>query len=294
MNISGYFAKLFVAGVMGILLATSVYAQDKPLTLKVYTGSENGFLVTSTLVMGEKDAILIDGQFNFSNAHRVVADVLESGRVLRTVYVTHAHPDHYFGLDVIKRAFPQARLVAKAYTVAELKKTAQKKIDTWSPRLGTNGPKAVAIPDLLAQDFLELEGRRLEVIGPVQGDDGKNSVLWIPSIKALVAGDTVFGGVHAWTADSNAEQRKTWIKTLDRLEAMAPQTVVPGHYRAGTPMDASAIRYTRDYLQAFDQTAATATNGAELIAALRKRFPDATLGAALEIGAKVNKGEMKW
>ena len=294
MKIPGCSAKLFVAGVMGILLATSVYAQDKPLTLKVYTGDENGFLVTSTLVMGEKDAILIDGQFNFSNAHRVVADVLESGRALRTVYVTHAHPDHYFGLDVIKRAFPQARLVAKAYTVAELKKTAQKKIDTWSPRLGANGPKAVAIPDLLAQDFLELEGRRLEVIGPVQGDDGKNSVVWIPSIKALVAGDTVFGGVHAWTADSNAEQRKTWIKTLDRLEAMAPQTVVPGHYRAGTPMDASAIRYTRDYLQAFDQAAASAANGTELIAALRKRFPDATLGAALEIGAKVNKGEMKW
>jgi len=294
MKIPGCSAKLFAALAINILLATAVHAQDKPLTLMVYTGDEHGFLVTSTLVMGEKDAILIDGQFNFSNAHRVVADVLESGRVLRTVYVTHAHPDHYFGLDVIKRAFPQARLVAKAYTVAELKKTAQKKIDTWSPRLGANGPKAVAIPDLLAQDFLELEGRRLEVIGPVQGDDGKNSVVWIPSIKALVAGDAVFGGVHAWTADSNAEQRKTWIKTLDRLEAMAPQTVVPGHYRVGTPMDVGAIRYTRDYLQAFDKAAATAANGTELIAALRKRYPDATLGAALEIGAKVNKGEMKW
>lgn len=294
MDISGYFAKLWVAGVMSLLLATNVNAQDKPLSLKVYTGDENGFLVTSTLVMGEKDAILIDGQFNYSNAHRVVADVLESGRVLRTIYLTHAHPDHYFGLDVIKAAFPQARIVAKAFTIDELKKTGKMKIDTWSPGLGANGPKAITMPDLLAQDYLELEGRRLELIGPVQGDDGKNSVVWIPSTKALIAGDTVFGGVHAWTADSNAAQRKAWIKTLDRLEKMAPQTVVPGHYRVGTPMDVSAIRYTRDYLQAFDKAAATAANATELIAALRKRYPDATLGAALEIGAKVNKGEMKW
>lgn len=91
-------------------------------------------------------------------------------------YVAHAHPDHYFGLDLIKGAFPKTRIVAKAYTVEELKKTAQKKIDTWSPRLDANGPKAVAIPDLLTQDYLELEGRRLELIGPVQGDDGK--ILW--------------------------------------------------------------------------------------------------------------------
>jgi glyoxylase-like metal-dependent hydrolase (beta-lactamase superfamily II) len=294
MKILNYTMRGFAAFLLSIALAAAAHAQEKPLSLKVYTGDENGFLVTSTLVMGEKDAILVDAQFNLSNAHRVVADVLESGKTLRTVYITHGHPDHYFGLEVIMRAFPRARIVAKDYTVAELKKTAQGKIDTWSKSLGANGPKAAVIPEVLAPNHLELEGRRLELIGPVQGDDGKNSVIWIPSIKALLAGDTVFGGVHAWTADSNAEQRKAWLKTLDRLEAMAPQTVVPGHYRAGTPMDATAIRHTRDYLQAFDQAAAPAANGAALIAAMRARFPDATLGAALEIGAKVNKGEMKW
>lgn len=82
MNIPGYLVKLFIVGVMSMQLATTGYAQDKPLSILVYTIDENGFLVTSTLVMGEKDAILIDAQFNYSNAHRVVADVLESGRVL--------------------------------------------------------------------------------------------------------------------------------------------------------------------------------------------------------------------
>ena len=294
MKILNHPARGFAAFLLGFALAAAAHAQTKPLSLKVYTGDENGFLVNSTLVMGEKEAILVDAQFNLSNAHRVVADVLESGKTLRTVYVTHGHPDHYFGLEVIKRAFPQARIVAKDYTVAEMKKTGQEKIATWSKSLGVNGAKALVMPEVLAPNYLELEGRRLELIGPVQGDEEKNSVIWIPSIKALLAADTVFGGVHAWTADSNPAQRKAWLKTLDRLEAMAPQTVVPGHYRTGTPMDASAIRYTRDYLQAFDQAAAPAANGAALIAAMRARFPDATMGAALEIGAKVNKGEMKW
>jgi glyoxylase-like metal-dependent hydrolase (beta-lactamase superfamily II) len=95
MKILNYTMRGFAAFLLGIALAAAAHAQNKPLTLKIYTGDENGFLVTSTLVMGEKDAILVDAQFNLSNAHRVVADVLESGKTLRTVYITHGHPDHY-------------------------------------------------------------------------------------------------------------------------------------------------------------------------------------------------------
>ena len=82
-----------------------------------------GFLVDSTLVTGDKDAILIDAQFDRADAHRLVAQILESQKNLTTVYITHSHPDHYFGLEVIHQAFPKAKLVALPATVAEIKKT---------------------------------------------------------------------------------------------------------------------------------------------------------------------------
>ena len=73
-----------------------------------------------------------------------------------------------------------------------------------------------------------------------------------------------------------------------------PAVVVPGHMLPGTALDASAIDYTRQYLLRFDNEAAKAKSGAELIDAMKRAYPEAGLGIALDIGAKVNKGEMKW
>ena len=82
------------------------------LSTKVFFSDESGFEVASVIVMGKTDAILIDAQWTLSNAHRVVAEILETGRTLKEVYVTHAHPDHYFGLGHIAEAFPEARITA--------------------------------------------------------------------------------------------------------------------------------------------------------------------------------------
>jgi glyoxylase-like metal-dependent hydrolase (beta-lactamase superfamily II) len=82
------------------------------LSTKVFFSDESGFEVASLIVMGKTDATLIDAQWTLSNAHRVVAEILETGKQLKTIYVTHAHPDHYFGLGPIADAFPQARVIA--------------------------------------------------------------------------------------------------------------------------------------------------------------------------------------
>src|ERR1044071_1219858 len=105
--------KLLLASTAALLAATaSPAAAETKLTATVYTASPTGFLVDSTLVAGEKEAILIDGQFSLADAHRLVAQIMESKKTLTTVYVTHSHPDHYFGFDVIKQAFPHVKIVA--------------------------------------------------------------------------------------------------------------------------------------------------------------------------------------
>src|SRR5512140_67075 len=128
-------------------LATTATAHaETKLTATVFTASPTGFLVDSTLVAGDKDAILIDAQFDLADAHRLVAMILESKKNLTTIYVTHFHPDHYFGLGVIQQAFPKAKLVALPATVTEIKKTWQDKVKQCGPLSGNLAPDKPVLP----------------------------------------------------------------------------------------------------------------------------------------------------
>jgi hypothetical protein len=119
---------------------------------------------------------------------------------------------------------------------------------------------------------------------------------WIPSIKAIVGNIGVFGNLHVWTADTQTvAERAAWVAQLDEMAALKPELVIPGHMRAGTKLDASAIAFTKDYLQAFEKALPAAKTSAELVNAMKLTYPQVTDGAmSLDIGAKVNKGEMKW
>ena len=108
-------------------------------------------------------------------------------------------------------------------------------------------------------------------------------------------GVVVAGNIHVWVADTQSmRSRLDWLGTLGRIEKLKPAVVVPGHYAAGAPLDIASVRFTRDYLKAFDQEAAKAADGNALIAAMKQRYPDLGDTSSLELSAKVIKGEMKW
>ncbi len=264
--------------------ATLAHAETK-LTTTVYTSSPGGFLVNSTLVAGDKEAILIDAQFTLSDAHRLVASILESKKTLTTVYITHSHPDHYFGLEVIKAAFPKAKLVATPGALAEIKKTADAKVKQWGPMYGDLVTKKPTLPTALTGTKIALEGQTLE-IKTTQGDSADNTYLWIPSTKTVIAGDIVYAGVHPWTRETNAEQRKAWIKSLDELAALGPTMVVPGHQDPKAKQDLSAIKATKDYLIAFDDAVASSKTAAEVESKIKAKYGSLQLDVILKLGAE--------
>jgi glyoxylase-like metal-dependent hydrolase (beta-lactamase superfamily II) len=255
------------------------------LQVQVFTGTQDGFLVDATLVSGEKDAILIDADFTLADAHRTAAAILDAKKNLTTVYVTHAHPDHYFGLVVLKQAFPKAKLVALPATIAEIKKTWKPKVKQWQALYGNGITSQPIIPSPLAGNKLMLEGETLEVHGGVQGDEANNSYVWIPSAKTIIAGDTVYHGVHPWTAETNAAARAAWLKTLDELSALGATTVVAGHKDPKAKDDQSGIDQTRAYLKAFDETLAASKTPEELESKMKAKYPDLQLEIILHFGA---------
>lgn len=277
------------------LAATVGGAAAAPLQLDVFNPGEAAiFPVASVLVSGARDAVLIDAQFSRGEAVKLVEKIRASGKRLTTVYVSHSDPDFYFGLDVIHAAFPDARIVATPQTIAGIEKKKDAKVAYWSPILKDNAPKSIIVPQPLQGDTIKLEGETLKIEG-LNGATPDRSYVWIPSIKAIAGGVVVFNGLHVWTADTQgAESRKNWLATLDHIASLKPVTVVPGHFKVGAPLTPDSIAFTRGYLVRFEAETAKAANSGALIARMKELYPDAGLNGALDTGAKVAKGEMKW
>ncbi|MNE69929.1 hypothetical protein D3C80_1656860 [compost metagenome] len=161
--------------------------------------------------------------------------------------------------------------------------------------MGANAPRQPVLPRALEGNSLTLEGQTIEIRG-TQGVLAHRPYAWIPSIHAIVGNIGVFGNMHVWTADTQSTaERAAWRAQLEEMAALQPALVIPGHMKAGTLVDASTITFTKDYLQTFEKQLASSRNSAELMDAMKKAYPQLTDGAmSLDIGAKVNKGEMKW
>ncbi len=265
-----------------------------PLTVQVYNADSGSFHVNAVLVAGQSEAVLLDTGFTRADALRIAAMVLDSKKTLKTIYISQADPDYYFGIEVLKQYFPQAQVVTTAPTLKKIEATLATKLQVWGPRMGANAPKAVPLPQVLTGNTLTLEGQTLEIRGL---DDSlpHRSYVWIPSIKTIAGGVNVYAGLHLWTADAQSvQERLDWSRKLGTMAALNPSTVIPGHSLPGQKHDASQIAWSQAYLARFEQALPQAANSAALISTMKQAYPEAGLGIALDIGAKVNKGEMKW
>ncbi|KTA84528.1 MULTISPECIES: Vmh family MBL fold metallo-hydrolase [Aeromonas] len=281
--------------IRNLTLATTLLsgaALAGPLTVTVYNPGEKAiFPVSSSLVAGDKEAILIDAQFDVKNGQALVDMIKKSGKQLTTVYISAGDPDFYFGLEPIMAAFPGVKVLADQHVIDHINKTKDDKLTYWGPILGEGAPKSLTVPQVLTANHLTLEGEKIEI----KEMNTPTAYLWAPSIKTAFGGVPVYHGVHVWMADSQTkEARAHWVKTLNELQAMKPERVVPGHFLGTEPKGTEAVTFTRDYVQRFEQELATSKNSGELIESMKKAFPSLPVDDGLAIGAKVNTGEMKW
>lgn len=286
------FRTTLIAATLAIAFTGAQAAQ--PLQIKVYNADGNSFNVNSTLVYGEKEAMVIDAGFTRADALRIAANVLDSGKELKTIYVSQADPDYYFGVEALKEFFPKAEVVTTPAVLEKINAKLAGKLAFWGPKMGANAPRTPVLPKAISGNTLTVDGQTVEIRGTT-GLLAHRPYAWIPSVKAVVGNIGVFGNLHVWTADTQTvAERSAWIAQLDEMAALQPTVVVPGHMLPGTTLDVTAVTYTKGYLQAFEKNAAATKTGAELIDAMKKAYPAAPMGLSLDIGAKVNKGEMKW
>ncbi|MFA9189127.1 MBL fold metallo-hydrolase [Flavobacterium magnesitis] len=268
--------------------------EAKDLKIQIYNVSENSFGVASVIVSGKTDAVLIDAQFTLADAEKVAQEIKASGKKLTTIFVSHGDPDFYFGLEVFKKYFPEVTAYTSPATVEHIKATAQKKLEVWGERLGSAITSNAILPQVLKGNSIELEGYKLEIVGLEEFPN--KTFVWIPSIKGVVGGINIFGTTfNLWMADAQTTKtRKSWISVLDKITALNPEIIIPAHANSNSPFDITAVNHTKSYIQFYEEALKTNKTSEALIKALKAKYPTLTFETALQIGAKVNTGEMKW
>jgi len=255
------------------------------LTRDLPPGKEQWMWVptSATLISGERDAVLVDTFLTVEQSDALVEWVAASGKNLTTIYVTHGHGDHFFGLAALLDRFPGARAVATSGVVKVMRQQASPEFvgSFWNPRYPGQIPERLAVADELKGTVIPLEGRELVVVEVGHSDTDNTTFLHIPSAGLVVAGDVAYNDDHLYLVESNPQTRREWISALDTIEALQPRTVIAGHKKPERDDSPRIIEETRQYIRDFDRLAETTTTARELYDRMLELYPDRANPGAL-------------
>ncbi len=249
---------------------------------------------SSTLIYGERDAILVDTFLTIDQSQALLNWVVASGKNLTAIYLTHGHGDHAFGIASLLEHFPNAKAVATPEIVAATQEQLSPTLldNFWRKRFPGQIPDRLRVPDPLSNNELYLEGHKLVAVNTGFTDTAQSTSLYVPSVGLLVAGDAVYNGIHPYLTETSTESRLQWISSLDKLESLKPRAVIAGHKVPENKDDPHMIAETRQYLRDFNRLNEATTTARQLYDAMLELYPDRANPGSLWGGANVAKKDV--
>jgi glyoxylase-like metal-dependent hydrolase (beta-lactamase superfamily II) len=218
--------------------------------------------------------VLVDAMMTVAEAEALADWVALHNRNLETIYITHAHFDHFYGLGIVLDRFPGARAIATPKTLSAMQTYLSPTVERVARRFFPGQvPTKLVAPEPYEQGTFRLEGHELRIIEQGHTDSADTTSLHVPSIGLIVAGDVVYNECHMYVGDTTPESRKNWIAALDGLAALKPAIVVAGHKKPGAPDSPSAIQDTKRYLLDFDRLQQTTASDEELFNQMTELYP---------------------
>lgn len=230
--------------------------------------------ITSTLIYGEYDAVLVDPLTTVAEATALAEWVGLHHRNLTTIYVTHGHFDHFFGLSVLLDKFPDAKAIATPKSIDLVERTDPELARFFTSLFPGQFPAKITMPEPYSDEAFTLEGHEIRIIEQGHTDTIDSTSLHVPSIDLVVGGDVLYNQCHMFVGDTTAESRANWIEALDRLAALEPKIAVAGHKKTGAPDSPDAIEGSKSYLKDFGRLKESALSDEDLYDEMGRLYPD--------------------
>ena len=246
---------------------------------------------SSTLIHGERDAVLVDTFLTTEQSQTLLDWVVASGKNLTAIYVTHGHGDHFFGLASLLERFPRARAVATPEVVKAMHEHLSPAWieNFWRKLFPGQIPDRLLVAEPLEAGELKLEGHKLVAVNTGRTDTAHSTCLHVPSIGLIVGGDTVYNGIHPYLGETDTQSRLEWIATLDQLEKLEPRTVIAGHKVPENDDDPRIIGETRQYIRDFNRLDQATATARQLYDAMLELHPDRVNPGSLWGAANIAK-----
>ena len=230
-----------------------------------------------TLISGRHEAILIDAPATIAQGEKLAAWISDTipGKILKGIYITHGHGDHFFASDVIKVTHPYAKVISTEGTAEHM--IEQYSEQFWDVLFPGKLSHANITPDVIlpANGVFELEAHVLKGVEVGQSDAWKSTVLHVPDLDLVVGGDVVYGNCHQLFVEaSTPDLRSQWLTSLDKVAALKPKIVVPSHQTAKDGYSPDHVVQTQEYIRYYEQALAQANTWQELEQMLKRRWPD--------------------
>ena len=259
------------------------------LHLEEVGSDSTSFDVIATMIVGPTELLLWDSQYHVDDAKRLADRIAATGKHLKAVVLSHPDHDHFAGAAVIVERFPGTPVYMTPTALAEYMKTAQRDFGGEKSRRPALLADSIVTPKALPSNHLTVDGEAIELVPDLTGDVLKatNSFLWIPSLKTVLAGDIAFNGVHPWLGASDAASRTAWRESLKKIAQYHPTSVVAGHKKdVAAPDSPDVLEFMDHYLADFESLKKTSSNGQELAAAMRAKYPDLAVPVLIQFSAQ--------
>ncbi|MEM1133438.1 MAG: MBL fold metallo-hydrolase [Pseudomonadota bacterium] len=273
---------------------------DSPLRLRHFVSEREEINVSSSMIMGEREMVLVATQATKLAAERLADEIEGTGLELKIVYLGHAHMDHSQGASVLKQRFPNAQFLA-APRVSELQQLRMEADDERArSRFGDNAAVPSVPFEPYDSDLIMLEGREIQLWHEYYGDVGvghenePHTVVYVPDLKALLPNDIVYYDAHIMMGGSTPANREIWKAQIRDWMEMDLAVVIPGHVpRKSTPhlTPEGALQHSLSYIEAYEEALASSNSSDEIIERMTERYPSMEHTSALYMGTYINTRE---
>jgi glyoxylase-like metal-dependent hydrolase (beta-lactamase superfamily II) len=244
--------------------------ESNGLRFDMFTGEERYLAPNAVLISARNDAVLIDCGFVKSDVEKLLNLVKDRGKRLRTVFITHAHPDHYGGINAFAAAFPDATLLARQGVIDGMLEWPAKRVH-WQDMFGNLLPAGdIVYPRPLFGKAAYLEDREIIFIDLPVAETVHSTAFYVPSARALVAGDLIFHRYHLYMADTNSPA--SWIMAIEQARGIGPiDTVFPGHGKFG---GVEICKETTEWLKDYRDVAKPGMHFTAIAKEMMRRYPN--------------------